>query len=107
MRKTKPKKRYIHNTILNAVGGAEVVARAFGISRSAVYQWRGVVPESRMASFCEIFSLEPDVVRDSSKKVRQPVMRYHVVPESDLQALETLAAMYLARRQPPEGEQKS
>jgi len=101
----KPKKRYIHNTILHAVGGADVVARAFGISRSAVYQWHGVVPESRMASFCQIFNLDPDVVR--SKKVRQPVMRYRVVPESDLQALETLAAMYLARRRPPEDTPES
>lgn len=103
--------RYINQSILKTVGGAYGVARVLGISVTAVYQWHGVVPESRIDDFCRIFGILPDAVRESNARMVQqkdaprPVAKvpkvstrrkgFTQISTQELQALKTLASLYL------------
>lgn len=102
---------YISQSILKTVGGAHVVARALGISVTAVYQWHGIVPEGRIPTFCHLFGVSQDAVRESNARMAQqknaprPAARsqkvsamrkgFTQISTQELQALKTLARLYL------------
>ena len=102
---------YVTNSIIQCVGGAQVAARAIGISAPAVYQWHGIVPEARIANFCHSFGVSQDAVRESNARMTQqkdaprPAAKsqkvstvrkgFTQISTQELQALKTLASMYL------------
>jgi hypothetical protein len=102
---------YVTNSIIQCVGGAQVAARAIGISAPAVYQWHGIVPEARIANFCHSFGVSQDAVRESnarmaqqkdaprpaasSQKVSTGRKGFTQISTQELQALKTLASLYL------------
>ena len=102
---------YISQSILKTVGGAHEVARALGISVTAIYQWHGIVPEARIVDVCRIFGISQDAVRESNARMAQqkdaprPAIRsrkastmrkgFTQISTQELQALKTLARMYL------------
>lgn len=102
---------YISQSILKTVGGAHVVARALGISVTAIYQWHGIVPEARIANFCHSFGVSQDAVLESNARMTQqnnaprPAAKsqkvstvrkgFTQISTQELQALKTLATMYL------------
>jgi hypothetical protein len=90
---------YIRNTIIEEVGGAKVVAQAMGVSLAAVYQWRGIVPGKRVQAFCQIFNRHPVEVRAAIKSGKP--QKYRLISAHELEAIETLANLYLRQRQGP------
>ena len=88
---------YIRNTILDAVGGAKAVSEALGISRTAVYQWHGVVPDARIPEFCRLFRVSPDAVRMSNERQIRSLSSRYPTPgftPAEIRILKALAARY-------------
>lgn len=88
---------YIRNTILDAVGGAKAVSEALGISRTAVYQWHGVVPEARISEFCRLFRVSPDAVRKHNEQQIRSLSARHPAfgfTPAEIRVLKSLAARY-------------
>ncbi|MCL4525568.1 MAG: Cro/CI family transcriptional regulator [Gammaproteobacteria bacterium] len=90
---------YIRDTIIEEVGGAEVVAQAMRVSRAAVYQWHGIVPEKRIEDFCRIFNRHPVEVRTAVRSGKP--QEYRLIDAQELEAIEILANLYLRQRREP------
>lgn len=54
--------------LLKEAGGKAPLGEAIGITRQAVGQWKGVVPEKQLRRVCEVFNRKPEDVRPDLSK---------------------------------------